>query len=72
METCEANSAPFVDKITTSSCIPGYDYKKGSAAHFWHSHMIGQEWMRIDFIKPTRITGFQVLILSNIARNNSI
>ena len=48
------------DKITTSSCIPGYDYRKGSAAHFWHSHMIGQEWMRIDFIKPTRVTGLQV------------
>ena len=51
---------PEKDKITTSSYIPGYDYKKGSSAHFWHSHMIGQEWMRIDFIKPTRVTGFQV------------
>ena len=49
------------EKINYSSCIPGYDYKKGSESNHWQARMIGQEWIRFDFKKPTRISGLQVL-----------
>ena len=32
----------------------------GKPDSYWQTHMIGTEWIRVDFIKPTRITGLKV------------
>ena len=32
----------------------------GKPDSYWQTHMIGTEWIRVDFTKPTRITGLKV------------
>ena len=32
----------------------------GKPDSYWQTHMIGTEWIRIDFTKPTRVTGLKV------------
>merc|ERR1712168_772153 len=45
---------------TTTTIATKYNCKNGNSDNFWQTHMIGTEWMRVDFVKPTKVTGFKV------------
>ena len=42
----------------------------GKPDSYWQTHMIGTEWIRVDFTKPTRITGLKVHVGDTIFLKN--
>lgn len=38
----------------------GYDYNIGNGSPFWQCHLVGNEWMRMDFNTTMRITGLKM------------
>ena len=54
----------------------GYEYKpcyqNGKPDGYWQTHMIGTEWIRIDFNKPTRVTGLKVSIQNKNRHQKSL
>ncbi|CAG5102634.1 Oidioi.mRNA.OKI2018_I69.chr1.g393.t1.cds [Oikopleura dioica] len=61
VETVEVNRSPdLVRKISYSSTLPGYDYAISPEAPYWHTRVVGAEWMRVDFDTCLTLTGLKL------------